>query len=310
MTTDKIIHTPLCAPPLAQKNKFFKLSNVLDKEHYRLKADKSSEYQPAPPELASSTGSKRKVSQYTVSAQNLLHTKELMRRAAIYGSITDSLVVSILQYITEEARDKVVQEQVRIMHKSSHKTIASGAVAASNFQLICRDMALGQLQDEHIARARTAPFHGQCLVRLEPQRFDEKIFIMRDQHALHRGLTSHFKVPKKPPPKSSTQSRPSVHQRLGPPVGQEGSIYITSPFELDSRTCQEAAASSPLQEAQGVHLGTPAEGRRLLCPRRWLDHRRVPDNEDSLVWARLASFAQQWQNLLSVCRSSRTVWSG
>ena len=46
---------------------------------------------------------------------------------------------------------------------------------------------------------------------------------MIDQHALHRSLTSHFKVPKKPAPKSSTQFRPSMHQRLGPPVGQEGS---------------------------------------------------------------------------------------
>ena len=84
-------------------------------------------------------------------------------------------------------------------------------------------MALGQLQlqDEHFARARTAPFHGHSLVGLEPQEFDEKIFTMRDQHALDRGLNNHFEVPKKPVPKSSMQFRPSVHQRLGPPVGQE-----------------------------------------------------------------------------------------
>ena len=40
---------------------------------------------------------------------------------------------------------------------------------------------------------------------------------------LYRGLTSYFKVPKKPAPQSSTQFRPSMHQRVGPPVGQEGS---------------------------------------------------------------------------------------
>ena len=84
---------------------------------------KSSEYQPMPPELASSMGSKAKVSQYTISAKNLLQTEELMRRVAIYGSITVSLVVSI-KFIPEEARDKVVQEQIRIMHKSSQKAIA------------------------------------------------------------------------------------------------------------------------------------------------------------------------------------------
>ena len=79
--------------------------------------------------------------------------------------------------------------------------------AASNLQLIYRDVALGQLQlqDEHITRARTAPFHRQNLVGREPQKFDEQIFTMRDQHALHRELTSHFKVQKKPALKSSTQ---------------------------------------------------------------------------------------------------------
>ena len=114
----------------------------------------------------------------------------------------------------------MVQEQVRIMHKSSHKAIASAKAAASNFHLIHRDVALGQLQlqDEHTARAKTTPSHGKILFGPEPQKFDEKIFTMRDQHALHRGITSHFQVPKKPAPKSSAQSRPSVHQMLGPPV--------------------------------------------------------------------------------------------
>ena len=41
-----------------------------------------------------------------------------MRRAAIYGSIMDSLVASILKYIPEEARGEVVQEQLRIMHQA------------------------------------------------------------------------------------------------------------------------------------------------------------------------------------------------
>ena len=123
VTTDQIVDMPLCDPPSAQKNM---PSNAVSKERYRLRVDKSSQYQPMPPELASSTGSKPKVSQYTISAQNLLHTEELMRRAAICGSITDFLVASTLQYIPEEARGKVVQEQVRTMHKSSHKAMALG----------------------------------------------------------------------------------------------------------------------------------------------------------------------------------------
>ena len=105
---------------------------MLGKEHYRLNVDKSSEYQSTPPKLASSAASKTRVSQYMISAQNLLQTEELMRRVAIYGSITDSLVVSVLKYILEEARDKVVREQVSIMHKSSQKAIASATAVVSN----------------------------------------------------------------------------------------------------------------------------------------------------------------------------------
>ena len=50
--------------------------------------------------------------------------------------------------------------------------------------------------------------------------FDEKIFAMMDQHALHWGMTSHFKIPKKPAPKTASQFKSSMHQRLGPPVTQ------------------------------------------------------------------------------------------
>ena len=87
-----LVDTPLCAPPSAQKYKFkfFTLSNVLGKEHYRQKVDKSSEYQPTPPELASSIGLKPKVSQYTVSAQNLLHTRAGVNSGIGIGIDTNS----------------------------------------------------------------------------------------------------------------------------------------------------------------------------------------------------------------------------
>ena len=208
-------HTFVCSStsPEEQVQVFLTPSNLLGKEHYRLNIDKLSEYQPTLPELASSTRSKTNVSQCMISAQPLLQTEELMRRVTINGPISDSLVASILKYILEEARDKVVHEQVRIMHKSLQKAIASATAAASNLQLIRRDVALGQLQlqDEHIVRARTAPFQGHSLVGPEPQEFDEKIFTTGDQHVLHRGVTSHFKVPKKPARKSTIQLRPSVH---------------------------------------------------------------------------------------------------
>ena len=78
------------------------------------------------------TGAKDKVTQYTMSSQNVLHTEELMRRVAIYSSIIDSLVASILEHIPKEHRTKIVQEQVRILHKSSNKAVSAAVAAASN----------------------------------------------------------------------------------------------------------------------------------------------------------------------------------
>ena len=117
-----------------------------------------------------------------------------MRRAVIYSFTTDLLVASILEYIPKAHCTKIVQEHVQILHKSSNKA------AASNLQLMRRDVALRQLQleDVHIERARTAPFYGNNLVGPNVAAFDEKIFAIRDQHALHQGMTSHFKIPKKP----------------------------------------------------------------------------------------------------------------
>ena len=105
---------------------------------------------------------------------------------------------------------------------SFNKAASAAVAAASNLQLMRRDVALRQLQleDVHIERARTAPFHGNNLVGPNVVAFDEKIFSMRDRHALHWGMTSHFKIPKKPAPKTASQSKSSVHQHLGPPVSQ------------------------------------------------------------------------------------------
>ena len=80
---------------------------------------------------------------------------------------------------------------------------------------------------------------------------------------------------------------------------------------MDSRTSHERATSFPTHAPQEVHsLGTPAEGLEVVLPGRRLDRLRVPTNEGVLVEVRTAGFAQQWQNLLGVCRSSRILRSG
>ena len=67
--SDDISETPLCDPPSSQnsKFKFFTPHSVLGKEHYWLKVNQSSDYQPSPPVRTSGTEAKDKVTQYTMS---------------------------------------------------------------------------------------------------------------------------------------------------------------------------------------------------------------------------------------------------
>ena len=100
-----------------------------------------------------------------------------MRQAVVYSSIAESLVASLLEHIPKENRTKIIQEQVRIMAKASRK----GVEVASNLQLIRRDVALGnlRLEDDHVARVRTAAFHGKNLLGPNIKEFDAKIFTMQ-----------------------------------------------------------------------------------------------------------------------------------
>ena len=181
--------------------------------------NEAADYLPAPPSQGSATGTKPKVNQYTLTAQTLLHMEELMRRAAICSSVTDSLVASLLEHTPMEHRAKITKEQVKIVPNASKKGVAS-AVPAASIQLIQRDMLLGQLPlwDDHVAKARTPPFTGTNLVGPNMKEFDAKIFPMREQHSFHRGLSTHFKIPKKIAPESAAQAKASIHQSLGPPV--------------------------------------------------------------------------------------------
>ena len=61
-----------------------------------------------------------------------------------FGPLDQQMLFPGLQFVQQPTA--TVQEQVRIMHKSSQKAIASATAVASKFQLIHRDVALEQLQ--------------------------------------------------------------------------------------------------------------------------------------------------------------------
>ena len=70
------------------------------------------------------------------------------------------------------------QARLRAGHSRLLHTCPLRQWMAANLQLIRRDVVLGQLllQDNHVARARTAPFSGPNLVGPNVKEFDAKIF--------------------------------------------------------------------------------------------------------------------------------------
>ena len=192
----------------------YRLSGTIRYDTYQyIRMQDTAEYLPAPPSLGSATGA----TQYMVSVQTQLHTEELMRRAAIYSSVTDSLVASLLEHIPKGNRTKIVQEQLKI--KASRKGVCSAVAAASNPQLLRRDVTL---RKPHAPGWPWGQGLRPYLLGPDIKEFNAKIFSMQEQHSLHRGLTSHFKVPKNSAPKAFASAKGSVHQRLGSPVHQEG----------------------------------------------------------------------------------------
>ena len=112
------------------------------------------------------------------------------------------IVASLLETMPVERWDAVLKKQVTIMSQAFRHSSSLEHSAG------WRDVVLGQLllQDDHIARARTALFFGSHIKGLNFKDFDQKILSMRGQHSMHRGLTSHFKAHISTAPKSMETS--------------------------------------------------------------------------------------------------------
>ena len=239
----EVIDTPLTdlAAP-GSKFKFFSARSLLGPESYMLKTDSSSEYLLKPP--SQTPTDLAPPSSYNVSPSALLQTEELSRRAAVYGSITDVLVSSILRQIPEEARTPVLREQVQIMGQASRRCVTAAAAAAANLQLVRRDAVLHShnLKEEYCSRARVAPFTGANVIGPNPREFNETLMTLKTEQNLHQGLTTHFKIPLKTAPK--TLQRKSVHQRLGP-----SSSDTRQPFRAREQRSSTSTAAPPSRKS-------------------------------------------------------------
>ena len=256
-SSSDVVETPLLdlAAP-ASKFKCFNARQLFGGDSYMLKLDSASDYQVKPPTQGVSFATGVAPTHYSVPSATLLHTEELSRRAAVYASISDSLIATILKQIPRESRSEILREQVEIMAQASRRSVAASVASAANCQLIRRDAVLTslKLKEEYVNRARLAPFSGANVIGPQPREFSEELMRLREQHSLHQGLSSHFKVPTKAAPRSATQTKKTVHQRLGPPVSGRAS----QPF----RGGEQGSTSSPASGSSGRSRPRAGRGSR------------------------------------------------
>ena len=260
--------------------KFFTVKQIFPREPYRLKINRDALYAPKPPGDHGFNNNKAP-SSYHMSHRVCLDTEELARRSAIYASLADSMVASVIEELSpKDERTKLLREKLAIIQEVQ---VSAGFAAASNLQLLRRDALRKKLkfQPQVLASVRTAPFEGDHVVGPEPKVLQNRVRAIRQADVM-TGSSVTF-LPKQQEPKTSkkltsskkTAPRPSVFDRLGSPtstpqrtVTQEPPFRAGAgrarprPFRGSKKSGKAFSATSTRQRWRVPGGGSP--GR--LCP--------------------------------------------
>ena len=263
--------------------KFFTVKQIFPREPYRLKIHRDALYAPKPPGDHGFSNNKAP-SSYHMSHRVCLDTEELARRSAIYASLADSMVASVIEELSpKDERTKLLWEKLAIIQEAQVSAISAGFAAASNLQLLRRDALLKNFnfQPQVLASVRTAPFEGDHAVGPEPKVLQNRVRAIRQADVM-TGSSVTF-LPKQQEPKTSkkvtlskkTAQRPSVFDRLGSPtstpqrtVTQEPPFRAGAgrarprPFQGSKKSGKASSATSTRQSWRVPGGGSP--GR--LCP--------------------------------------------
>ena len=204
--------------------KFLTVKHIFPREPYRLKVHRDALYAPKPPGDHGFINSKTPAS-YHLSHRVCLDTEELARRSAIYASLADSMVASVIEELSpKDERSKLLREKLAIIQEAQVSAVSAGFAAASNLQLLRRDALLRNFnfQPPVLSSVRTAPFEGHHVVGPEPKVLQARVRAIRQADRM-TGSSVTFARQKevKTSTKSSskkTASRPSVFDRLGSPT--------------------------------------------------------------------------------------------
>ena len=112
--------------------KFFTVKQIFPREPYRLKIHRDALYVPKPPGDHGFSDNKAP-SSYQMSHRMCLDTEELARRSAIYASLADSMVASVIEELSpKDERSKLLWEKLAIIQEAQVSAVSAGFAAASN----------------------------------------------------------------------------------------------------------------------------------------------------------------------------------
>ena len=219
--------------------KFFTVKQIFPREPYRLKIHRDALYAPKPPGDHGFSNNKAP-SSYHMSHRVCLDTEELARRSAIYVSLADSMVASVIEELSPKfERTKLLPEKLAIIQEAQVSAVSAGFAAASNLQLLRRDALLKNFnfQPQVLAAVRTAPFEGYHVVGPEPKVLQNRVCAIR-QADMMTGSSLTFlpkqresKPSKKVTSSKKTAPRPSVFDRLGSPTSTTRTVTQEPPFQ-------------------------------------------------------------------------------
>ena len=229
--------------------KFFTVKQFFPREPYRLKIPRDAHYVPKPPGDHGVSDNKAP-SSYQMSHRTCLDTKELARRSAIYASLADSMVASVIEELSfKDERSKLIREKLAIIQEAQVSAVSAGFAAASNLQLLRRDALLKNFQPQVLSSVRTAPFEGSHVVGPEPKVLQNHVCAIRQADRMAGSSVTFDQKNREPASTKVTSSkktapRPSVFDRLGSPTSTpQRTVTQESPFRADARR----ACSRPFQ---------------------------------------------------------------
>ena len=229
------------------------MKQIFPREPYRLKIHRDALYTPKPPGDHGFSNNKAP-SSYHMSHRVCLDTEELARRSAIYASLADSMVASVIgELSSKDERTKLLREKLAIIQEAQVSAVSAGFAAASNLQLLRQDALLKNFnfQPQVLSAVRTAPFEGYHVVGPEPKVLQNRVRAIRQTDRM-AGSSVTFAQKQKEPKTSTkvtsskkTAPRPSVFDRLGsPPSTTQRTVTQEPPF----RAGAGRARPQPFQE--------------------------------------------------------------